>query len=109
MTDERAKPTGNYANIDLTGMLIPMWKTGAPVMIEITSEGSDLFVVAYSSKELLVSATEGRIMYDKISQIIDGPEFLSSVPNKFNGQRLRVAVDMRRVNGKTRFYEIARD
>lgn len=106
-TEGRAKPTGKEAELNLTGMFTPMMFNNSPVLVQLPSDGDDLFVVVFSSVEQLRVSMTG-IPYDKISQITDARQFIGDTPLVWEGQRLRITVDMRAINGKTRFYEIHR-
>jgi hypothetical protein len=72
--------TGKPAQaVDLTGMLIPWGQDDQPVFLNMPLS-TKLYLPCFSSEDLLVSSLAG-VPYEKIKQIDDGREFLSSVPS----------------------------
>jgi hypothetical protein len=73
------RPTGRYSELDLRGYVLP-WFEGQPSRIGLTGMGDALPI--FSTQAAFERAIdEGMpIPYEKLKQIDDGPEFLSSVP-----------------------------
>lgn len=76
--DDPPRRTGRYRILDLTGYVLP-WFEGQPSLIGIAGMGEALPI--FSTKTAFEHAIEEGmpIPYEKLIQIVDGPEFLSSI------------------------------
>lgn len=103
MTSEAPKPTGKpAAPVSLTGTLIPWSSEDQPVLLNMP--GSRHFYLPCFTTEDRLREMMGRagISFQKIKQVDDGPEFLTSV-----SPSARVIVDPHLLeNGRVRFLEI---
>jgi len=95
----------------IDGMLFPM-ENGHPVLIEIDTEGDDRFLPVFPEVAELEAfmSTLPEIHHYRVKQIDDQFEFIDSLPMMIGKGRLRVAVNLRRMDdtGKLRWTEIQR-
>jgi len=75
--DVPPKPTGRLVELDLTGMLFA-WSGEQPVFTHVT--GDPRFMIACFTSETKLRAFYERLRrsFERIKQIEDGPEFLTS-------------------------------
>lgn len=90
-------------HLDLTGAIF-LWREEAPVLTQL-QRGGDLYLPLFSLKSNLDRFLKDYpIPYDRIKQVSDGPEFLSSIP-----PGIKVMLDPHKhENGRMRFREVFR-
>lgn len=93
--------------ITLTGKYLG-WANGMPWLMRVVGS-EDYFVPLFSDSDVLrsmVAQVEDSI--DTVKKVDDGLEFLDSIPEEYDGKKLRVMLDPRFVDGKVRYLEIQR-
>lgn len=106
------KPTGRTSPVAHAGYLLP-WRHEQPVYTEIRSASENvLYVPIFSTEERLLAFMRdlGDDTPYSVKQVTDTREFASSFPDKLpDGTKMRVVVDLRRENGKTKFLMLMKD
>jgi hypothetical protein len=103
--------TGRTMPVNITGYLVPFHENNQPFLIQIPGS-KHMHVVCFSTPEKL-EAAKRFIRFPKTKQILDGREFIASLPLNQpdeTGSELKVAIDPYiTTEGKTRYLELQFD
>lgn len=107
MSEAPTRVSDRVHRLNIDGYLMAVDAEAQPVLLAMPGT-EDRFVAIFSSPDKLDALYRASgVPYTRVQQIVDGPEFLESLAENILPFRLRVAVDLRRMeNGRVRFLEI---